>query len=103
AGPAYDAAPRRAFAAANSPNHGRAGQNVLYSTGVVEFQGTPYCGYGPPRDAKGIYRDQIYTAYAAAPLTGDAVPTDLAANGVRGRDVGPAWVYDSYLVPAAGE
>jgi type II secretory pathway pseudopilin PulG len=101
-GPAYDA-PRDQFAQANSRNHGRAGQNVLYPTGVVEFQGTPYCGYAPPREPTGIYRDNVYTAYAAAPLAGDAVPTDLAANGVRTPAVGPAWVYDSYLVPTEEE
>ena len=48
------------LAKANSNNHGKAGQNVLYPGGNVEFKSTPYCGvgYGTPG------RDNIYTARA---------------------------------------
>jgi type II secretory pathway pseudopilin PulG len=115
AGPAWDA-PRSALRVANSRNHGRAGQNVLYSTGVVEFKATPYSGYGPPTDPQTPYRDNIYTAYAATPLPAlqpdpadptrkpkPPVPGDLAGKGVFSKQAGPAWAYDSYLVPTADE
>jgi hypothetical protein len=36
--------PAKDLAAANSPNHARAGQNVLYGDGTVEFRTTPFCG-----------------------------------------------------------
>jgi prepilin-type N-terminal cleavage/methylation domain-containing protein/prepilin-type processing-associated H-X9-DG protein len=104
------------LARANSANHDRAGQNVLYADGHVQFQATPYCGFG--QDWR---RDNIYTAYAATPLvpappssspatqpaTAPAAPTPapiaLEARGVFSRTVGPAWENDSYLVPAEGE
>lgn len=77
----------------NSFNHGRAGQNVLYRNGEVRFQWTPYCGYG---------QDNIYTALAATPLPAGSNPP-LDVNGVVGRQYGPAWMTDSYLVPTAQE
>jgi prepilin-type processing-associated H-X9-DG protein len=44
---------------ANSPNHLRAGQNILYGDGHVEFQTTPFAG--PVRDAgPNAYNDNIY-------------------------------------------
>jgi prepilin-type N-terminal cleavage/methylation domain-containing protein/prepilin-type processing-associated H-X9-DG protein len=90
--PAYSDPPLE-LARANSKNHGRAGQNVLYADGHVAFQTTPYCGVG-----KGLLRDNIYTALQQRPVQkGQNVPTER--NGVIGRDTGPAWDRDSYLVP----
>lgn len=90
--PAYSDPPME-IARANSNNHGRAGQNVLYADGHVAFQNTPYCGVG-----KGMQRDNIYTALEPKRLKkGQSPPAEL--NGVVGRDVGPAWDHDSYLVP----
>lgn len=90
AGPAMDAPPL-SLAVANSNNHRKAGQNVLYADGHINFQATPYCG---------MDRDNIYTALASQPLLKDQT---LAKNGtgVTGRGVGPAWEFDSYLVPTA--
>ena len=86
-------APPFEVAQANSNNHDRAGQNVLYTDGHVAFQPTPYCGVG--HDAR---RDNIYTALQRTPLAkGQSTPAQ--GNGVVGRDVGPAWERDSYLVP----
>ena len=92
--PAYDAPPFE-IARANSNNHERAGQNVLYTDGHVSFQATPYCGVGH----EGL-RDNIYTALSRGPLPkGQTLP--VQSNGVIGRDVAPAWERDSYLVPTA--
>lgn len=86
------------LAAGNSPNHGRAGQNVLNSLlGNVDFRGTPYCGFG-----QGWQRDNVYAAYAADPLPEGAKPPP-EASAVYSRDVLPAWEGDTFLAPAAGE
>jgi prepilin-type N-terminal cleavage/methylation domain-containing protein/prepilin-type processing-associated H-X9-DG protein len=90
--PAYTAEPFD-IAKANSNNHGRAGENVLYADGHVAFQTTPYCGVG-----HGAVRDNIYTALQRTPVPKGQYPP-AEANGVVGRDVGPAWERDSYLVP----
>jgi prepilin-type processing-associated H-X9-DG protein len=92
---AHDADPLE-LAKANSPNHGRAGQNVLYADGSVSFQMTPYCGAGRDPDA-GSDGDNIYTALAPHPLAGDR--PFYAGNGFVGRQFGPSYRYDSYLVP----
>lgn len=90
--PAWSGPPLE-LARANSNNHGRAGQNVLYADGHVAFQNTAYCGVGNQAQ-----RDNIYTALAREPLKkGQSPPAD--GRGVVGRDVGPAWDKDSYLVP----
>jgi prepilin-type N-terminal cleavage/methylation domain-containing protein/prepilin-type processing-associated H-X9-DG protein len=90
--PAYSDPPAD-LARGNSNNHGRAGQNVLYADGHVAFQTTPYCGVG-----RGLLRDNIYTALMQKPLQkGQTTPAER--NGVIGRDTGPAWERDSYLVP----
>ena len=90
--PAYTAEPFT-LAQANSNNHGRAGQKVLYADGHVAFQTTPYCGVG-----RGAVRDNIFTALQRTPVPKGQNPP-LEGNGVVGRDVGPAWVGDSFLVP----
>jgi len=92
-GPAYDAPPFE-LAKANSNNHRKAGQNVLYADGHVSFQSTPYCGTGV-----GEYRDNIYTARAPIPLPASQLPPP-ESTGFFGHDVSPAGTDDSYLVPA---
>ena len=94
-GPAYDATPLE-LAKANSRNHGRSGQNVLYADGHVQFQPTPYAGVG-----EGAVRDNIYTALSTTPLADAAEPGPkvIAGKGYVARDIGPAWAGDSYLVP----
>jgi prepilin-type N-terminal cleavage/methylation domain-containing protein/prepilin-type processing-associated H-X9-DG protein len=91
--PAYDASPFE-LAKANSKNHKRAGQNVLYADGHVAFQSTPYCGNG-----LGDRRDNVFTARAPVPQAADRMPP-AESNGFFGRDLSPAGATDSYLVPA---
>jgi prepilin-type N-terminal cleavage/methylation domain-containing protein len=88
-GPARDAAPFD-LAQGNSPNHRRAGQNVLHPSGDVSFETSPYCGLG---------NDNIYTVIAPRPLTTTRPSVD--DPGYVGTDVGPSYNYDSYLVPTA--
>ena len=42
----------------NSRNHKKAGQNVLFGNGLVDFTTTAYCGFG---------FDNIYTALRSTP------------------------------------
>jgi prepilin-type N-terminal cleavage/methylation domain-containing protein/prepilin-type processing-associated H-X9-DG protein len=88
-GPDRDSPPFE-LAKGNSPNHGQAGQNVLYADGHVEFQPTPFAGVGG---------DNIYTAIAPHRLRGEHPQLDIP--GYIGQDIGPAYNYDSYLVPTA--
>ncbi len=88
-GPARDAGPFQ-LAKGNSPNHQHAGQNVLHPGGDVSFESTPYCG---------VANDNIYTAVAPHRLIGTRPPLDVP--GFIGTDIGPAYNYDSYLVPTA--
>ena len=91
-GPGADAGPL-VLKAANSRNHGRAGQSVLFGDMHVEFSTTPYCGVGG---------DNIYTAVAAEPImTGEA--PDPRSHGFVGPKVGPAWPTDTYLVPSESD
>jgi hypothetical protein len=83
---------------ANSRNHGRAGQNVLYADGSVNFERTVYCGVGKATAKAG---DNIYTALSPTPLIDRQLPA--YNTGFWAHDVGPAWEGDSYLVPTAGE
>jgi prepilin-type N-terminal cleavage/methylation domain-containing protein len=88
-GPARDAPPFE-LAQGNSPNHQRAGQNVLHPGFDVSFEFTPYCG---------VSGDNIYTAVAPHRLSARAARLD--GPGFIGTDLGPAYNYDSYLVPTA--
>ncbi len=88
-GPAWDAPPFE-LANGNSPNHQRAGQNVLFGDGHVEFEATPYCG---------VARDNIFTAVAPRRLQAEHPPLDVP--GYLGHDLGPAYKDDTYLVPTA--
>lgn len=87
----HDDKPRRLMRG-NSNNHAKVGQNVLYASGHVQFQTTPYCGNK---------RDNIYTVLARRPHWSLGVPP--AAPGYFGRDVGASWMGDSYLVPSDDE
>ena len=51
---------------ANSPNHEREGQNVLYADGHVTYESTPFVGVG---------HDNIYTAKDGTPPTVERSPT----------------------------
>jgi len=90
--PTWDAKPLDT-ARANSNNHRRAGQNVLYTDGHVSFQPTPYCGVGDKDQ-----RDNIYTALSRVPIAKGKTPPAFG-QGALGHDVGPSWDHDSYLVP----
>lgn len=87
-GPSSSAGPLE-LKVANSRNHGRAGQNVLFGDMHVEFRSTPYCG---------VDGDNIYTALAPEPIISGEPPV-FRSKGYLGRDVGPAGPSDSYLVP----
>ena len=100
-------APPEAFAVANSNNHNRAGQNVLYADGSVQFERHPYCGVGyvradPSHKITFQPGDNIYTALRAGPIPAGTHP-NASDNGVFGKNVAPAWLYDSYLVPSAAD
>lgn len=84
----------KSLSRANSNNHRKAGQNVLYPAGNVEFVTTPYAGvsYGQ----RG--RDNIYTARAAVTTT-QPLDVPVATNGFFGQNLSPAATDDSYLVP----
>jgi prepilin-type N-terminal cleavage/methylation domain-containing protein/prepilin-type processing-associated H-X9-DG protein len=77
----------------NSRNHKKAGQNVLFGDGHVEWATSHYCGFA---------EDNIYTALRATAIPpGDKPPA--AEPGVLGREIGPAWHADSYLVPTRND
>lgn len=93
--------PAEAYAITNSRNHGRGGQNVLYADGSVQFERTPYVGVGYDRNPNAFKNgDNIYTALAPKPLAAGTEPPAYG-QGVVGKNVSPAWPYDSYLVPTA--
>ncbi|MFT3786079.1 MAG: hypothetical protein QM770_07925 [Tepidisphaeraceae bacterium] len=79
----------------NSPNHSRAGQNVLYADGSVRFVTTPYCGVGFDED-RNTPGDNIYSAVSTTPLL-DVTPHDA----VGFVETLPAYRFDTYLSPAA--
>ena len=80
--------PRSEMMKANSDNHNRDGQNVLYGDGHVEFQSTPFAG--ERRNVGGReFRDNIYVS------GGDG-------TGVPPAVLGPmADEHDSIVLPAA--
>jgi len=80
------------LARANSNNHGKAGQNVLYAYGGVVFVHNVYVG---------VNNDNIYTALAPAALNlaENQDPARADEPGVVGAALGPAWRNDTYLVP----
>lgn len=98
-GPGYNAPPLE-LALANSNNHKRAGQSVLYADMHVEFKSRPYCGFGYYHT--GSAGDNIYTVLSTTPLADEPQP-ELTAKGFLGAEYGPAWKADSYLVPVEGE
>jgi prepilin-type processing-associated H-X9-DG protein len=87
-GPAYDA-PALELARANSNHHNKAGQNVLYADGHVAFQDTPYCGNEG---------DNIYSVLWPTILAKGHSPP-AKGQGYAGRNLGPSYPGDSYLVP----
>jgi hypothetical protein len=70
---------------------------VLYADGHVAWQTTAYCGVG--QDGR---RDNIYTALSPIPLSPGQRPP-VESNGFYGREIGPSWTNDSYLVPTDDE
>ncbi len=93
--PASDAGPLD-LSIANSANHHRSGQNVLYADGHAEFSATCYCGR---------LGDNIYTALrrGVGATSNPSGWPDADARGVAGRDVAPASEADSYLVPTQAD
>ncbi len=87
-------------ASANSSNHRKAGQNVLYAGGNVQFEWNAFCGYGyqkaiPNKVAK-IAGDNIYTTLKGAA----GQPAAIDGPGDYSRETSPSWKYDSFLVPS---
>lgn len=74
--------------AANSPNHGGQGQNILFADGAVTFQQTPFAG--PARE--GGKRDNIYTRHF------DGAPSVDAGDPIMGS---PMDAKDNVLLPTA--
>ena len=68
---------------ANSNNHNKDGENVLYGDGHVEFQSNPFVG---------TQKDNIYTAHA----TGVPTQSNPVATGLY---VSPTDQNDSVLLP----
>lgn len=94
------------IAAINSANHRSAGQNVLYADGSVSFETSPYCGVGRTRGLSEDRRpiesldgDNIYTALSYSVLVNEQPKHN--EPGVAGLGIGPAYRYDTYLVPPA--
>lgn len=89
----------RLLSEANSPNHGKAGQNVVYGDSSDSFQRTPYCGVGykkPPGD-------NIFTARLASAISTQPATLPLSVIGVVGRQAAPISNDDSYLVPTSND
>ncbi|HQY89310.1 MAG TPA: type II secretion system protein [Tepidisphaeraceae bacterium] len=84
------------LARGNSPNHGGAGQTVLFADGSVRFEASPYCGVARADAPQG---DNIFTALERKPLVVEVAPDDPGV--VVNQEIGPSYRYDSVLVPAA--
>ena len=82
------------FRKANSNNHEKAGQNVLYGDGHVDFQRTPYCGYHAPNTNP----DNIYTAQSITPTTLPSRGNSII--GFFGKQYAPSNWEDSFIVPS---
>lgn len=95
--PAHDS-DMRLIAKANSNNHGKAGQNVLYGDGKVEFVRTPFSGV----DYGLAGRDHIFTSRASEASTQPATPP-VYITGYYGTHLTPASPDDSFLVPSDDE
>jgi hypothetical protein len=103
--PRYGDAPDQ-LSVGNSRNHRGAGQYVLRGDlHVDKLQSTPFCGHS---------HDNIYTAGSPQPVatTSSSQPATAASTepadpttppGVIGKNVGPAWKTDSYLVPTESD
>ncbi|HEY0008395.1 MAG TPA: type II secretion system protein [Tepidisphaeraceae bacterium] len=100
-------APPEAQAYANSNNHGGAGQNVLYTNTIIRFERSAFRGSGylagdRQKNTPQIQGDNIYTALRPTPiLPGQAPPAN--ETGFFGKDFGPSWPGDSYLLPSDDE
>jgi type II secretory pathway pseudopilin PulG len=94
-GPAFNA-PLLELAKANSRNHGRAGQSMLFADMHAEFRQSPYSGFG--YYVTGSAGDNVYTVLSATPLPEEPAP-DPKVKGLVGPEYGPAWKGDTYLVP----
>lgn len=75
----------------NSTNHQRAGQNVLYADGHVDFTQTSLCGTN---------RDCIYTASSGIQAAGPP-PTYNPQGGQPSLSSSPFYAGDSILLPVA--
>jgi prepilin-type processing-associated H-X9-DG protein len=80
--------PGAANAASNSNNHNKAGQNVLYADGHVEFQQSVNVGY---------QADNIYTAVAAGSVNYQSLSQTLTDTPPSANL--PQAAYDSLLLP----
>jgi len=71
---------------ANSTNHQRQGQNVLYGDGHVDFNQNMFCGAA---------QDPIYVSNTAS----NNVPSFASGGWVINGSTGPQWAKDSCLMP----
>ena len=92
-------APPLEQARANSWNHDRAGQSVLFADMHVDFVRTPFAGFGA---SAGVAGDNIYTAMSETALPEQPQPT-VTMRGVVGPQYSPAWKADTYLAPTADQ
>jgi prepilin-type N-terminal cleavage/methylation domain-containing protein len=94
---------------ANSNNHAKVGQNVLYPGGNVDFVSHAFVGvsYVPPNMVDQATKqpvpsrmgDNIFTSLVPSPNIPDG--TSLSDGpGAFGMNVMPSWNYDSYLLPS---
>jgi len=94
-GPPHNA-PRTFMQQANSNNHKKDGQNVLYGDGHVEFQSSPYAGSF--RDDV-QYRDNVFTADAARGAVLTSPPATAHDGGFTGSNAYPQDQFDTVLLP----
>lgn len=97
---------------ANSNNHAKVGQNVLYAGGNVDFVPHAFVGMGyvPSNSVDPLTRkpmapqegDNIFTSLLPHPNIPDGT-TPSSGRGTFGTQTGPSWNYDSYLLPSDDE